>query len=241
MGGHWELRGQLATSCDSYSGKVEDSDWLWSGVQEPLLHDYETIYSESDCNTRGLNGEAGFRYWFDSSHMPLSPRQYVTYGIGIGYQYEEFSWKASNLDQWYPLYPDEPHDQVEGLVGTYSSIIRIPFIEIAARLENPAYACNVSLGYSPHATTDDVDDHILRTKLSKAHAEGNAIRATLGGRYDLMKYLFCRAQADFLSLSTAGKADAGFYDGEDKGTSWTIDHKVTALQYNLIFMLGLKF
>lgn len=233
-----EFYGQYSKANAGYSGKTEDSDWFYYGMPENYLYEYRSIFSLSDATVEGYSGEGSVRYWLKNSHAFDSGERY---GFGAGLIYQKFDWVASDLDQWYPMDPEYAHDIVAGKVGTYSATLTVPYLEFLCEMKGAHTLVSGSVGVSPCAMASDEDYHLLRSIHSKTDAQGFAWLATFSAKYDFWRYLFIAASAQGMSLSTAGTQDTVVYAGADAGQSWTIDHKITSLQYNILLTLGLRY
>ena len=222
---------------------MKDSDWTIAGIPEVYLNNYKTIYSESNSTVKASESDINVCYWFDQGFESPSffYEELPPTGLVLGYLSQSFSWEASDVDQWYPLFPWMPHDKVAGIVGTYSADIRVPYAAVASKLIGEKFNVTGILGYSPLASVEDRDDHILRTILAKSKATGHAFIGTFFGRYDLTSSIFCGFRADFMILETDGKADTIVYAGADKDESWTIDHKVDSTNYSASLSIGYRF
>lgn len=226
-----ELRLQAWGVVSSDAGTAENRDWL----EEDRL----TIYSESDAELSGHGINGGLRYWFDvGSRAALLP---LRLGAGIGLLYHSLDWEAVNLDQSYPLWADEPHDRVAGVVGTYGVDLVMPFIEAALQGKTERFCFTVAAGVSPYVSVHDEDDHLLRAIYAETDATGVGGFGSLAAEFSLGHAWFLLARLDIMGYYAEGTEHDRVYAGPDEGDTWTIDHEIESLQQQFTIALGLQF
>jgi len=236
-----EISARASWSGSERTGVVKDSDWTTPGSPQNMQGNLVGIYSESDSTVKVLEGDASACYWFEDKEPGFNFEEPFHFGFALGYLYQSFSWNASNLDQWYPYYPDVPHEKIAGLVGTYEAVIRVPYAALEGKAQFDKFSVTGTLGYSPLAVVEDRDDHLLRTILATTRNEGYALKGGLQTRYDITKCLFLGLRGDFLVLFAEGKENDIVYSGANAGQTWTIDHKVESTNYTLSADIGLCF
>lgn len=235
--------GAVTQCAETGSGVMKDSDWTIEGIPDEYLYDYRTIYSESGTTVKVFTVDASLCWWLtegnDSPYFAMENSS--PFGLLAGYAYRSFVWRASNVDQSYPLNPELGHDRVAGPVCDYKAEIRAPYAGITSKLKGDSFEMTGTVGYSPLAAADDEDDHLLRSILSKSKTTGHAYLAALNCSYDISSAFFLSGRADFFLINTDGTAEAVVYAGADKGDTWTIRHKIDSLTYGVYFAAGFKF
>ena len=83
----------------------------------------------------------------------------------------------------------------------------------------------------------DKDNHILRTKVSKANCDGDAKLFSLIGSFEIYNPLFLTLQFDYISVDTEGK-EKQYDEGEWLGT---IDQKNFSKRRSVEFAVGYAF
>jgi outer membrane protease len=234
--GKWEASAVFSKNIDSDAGTMEDSDWL-----DDMNPDLKTVYSESDTDFDGYTMDGSVRYWMMNTAMRDLPGTSVALAAGLGYLYQNFSWDAKNLDQWYPQNPEYGHDLVPGTVGSYESTLNMPYIEAAGKLAFKGLTLEGSLGFAPYVQVDDVDDHKLRYIYATTDADGTAFKASLQARYNFTKNLFMMAQVNYLTFDVEGTEKDITYAGPEQGEAWTIDHKIKSDQTSALLAAGVNF
>ena len=236
-----EVSARASWSGREATGVLKDTDWTIPGVPQNLLGGLVGVYSESDSTVKVFEGDASACYWFEDKTPGFNFDEPFHYGLAVGYLYQSFNWDASNVDQWYPYFPDVPHVKVAGLVGTYDAVLNVPYAAIEGKAQFGNFSVTGTVGYSPLAVVEDRDDHILRSILATTRNEGYAVKGGIQARYDFMKHFFLGLRGDFLALYAEGKENDIVYAGTDEGQTWTIDHKVEATNYTVSADLGFKF
>jgi outer membrane protease len=230
----WEASAELSKSLQTAAGKMQDSDW--TDGNNPQL---KTIYSESSAVLQSFTGDADLRYWASQqTYDDLT----LGFALGGGWLYEHFSWDARDLDQWYPQNPEQGHDLVAGLIGTYATTVNMPYFEAAAKFEaRDVLSLLLRFCYSPVAAVDDKDDHILRQIAATANLQGNAYKLSLEGRYAFSPRYFLAVRGDMLSFDLKGVESNVVYGGADQGDTWSIEHRIISIQYLLSLTAGVRF
>ena len=233
---------QWLTNISSGSGKLKDSDWISSdldslpppdGVGAP--HPGLDIYSESDISLRAniIDIRGSYNNWM-SDTLSVGP-------LG-GFLYQNFQFDASNVHQTgYGPYAPGYTVTVPGKVLTYEVTYAIPYLGIHSELQpNSKFQAVADIGYSPWATAEDKDDHLLRQKVSKASTTGNAYVVTLTAQWDWEDKDFFQVRGQYLDVYTKGTQTQKFYDGS--GLVFTgIDDKITSKQISAFILYSHRF
>ena len=234
------------------SGILKDSDWgVWhigsdlphtTGICDPTLctADSLDIFSESDATLDAFIFDINVQYNILSSKRKKGDLDIFT---GLGYRYENFNYKVSNLDQWYPSFEgyfgfDFGHEYESGRVLNYDVSYHIPYIDAGAALRLfDTISFDASIGYSPLVFVYDRDNHILRDKISRGDLDGHAIFYSLDLKGHLTGKWFFTANLSYTDIKTEGKQKQYFSDSFFA----SIDEEVTSHQTSAFFNIGYSF
>jgi outer membrane protease len=234
--GKWEAYGLFSKNLEDTAGTLEDSDW-----EDPSRPDLKTIYSESDTDFSGYTTDGSIRYWMMNSPVRDLPGTVASLAIGLGYLYQDFSWDAKNLDQWYPQNPEFGHDVVPGPVASYESTLNMPYVEAAGKLVYKDLMLAGTLGFAPYVQVNDEDNHILRYIQADTDADGTAFKASLHARYYFANHVFLMAQVNYLTFDVDGTEHVEVYAGPFTGERWTADHNIKSDQTSVVLGAGVFF
>src|SRR4030042_2386056 len=201
---------------------MKDSDWgIWY-MDDPVNTwadpDSLDIFSTSDTWLTMYAMDFCFDY-------TIIQKTFVFFKLGIGFLYQFFDYSVSDLDQWYPSYEKyaayipsgySNHVYVSGEILTYRVEYYIPYIKISPVVRiNEKLLFDFSLSLSPCTSAKDLDDHILRYKLSEGRALGMAVISTLGITYQFNRYISAGLLFNMLIIYTKAnqeKTQYEFYD-----------------------------
>jgi hypothetical protein len=228
------LEAVLSTNVSDPGDPMQDSDWGQYGHNPETL----TTFSESDAALDSFTLDTGGAYRL---RVMSKPRAHLFVLFGGGVVYQDIDWEASNLDQWYPAEPWWPHDRVDGLVGTYSAEIVMPFFDTGLRLEKKKFDFEATLHVTPYLSIEARDDHVLRSLLSEIDASGSGFRLIADVEFGLTARLFGSARLSFLDIQADGRLHSRYYAGPHSGISWSIDEEITSTQIGAFFGVGYQF
>lgn len=238
---------QWFTNMESGSGKLKDSDWLTDNfdIQAPPSPPYPPnsgyphpcldIYSESDIALKAniIDLRGSYNNWI-SDNLSIGP-------LG-GFLYQNYQFDASNVNQvgfgpWAPGYTGS----ASGLVLTYEVTYTIPYLGVHSEIQfDGHFQTIIDLAYSPWASAEDKDDHLLRQKVSKASTTGNAYLAAVTVQWDIGDNDFFLIRGQYLKIDTTGTQTQTFYDGS--GDVFTgINDKITSKQISASVLLNHRF
>jgi len=234
---------QWSTNLGSGSGKLKDSDWI-SGTAETAAppnglglppHPGLDIYSESDITLKAniIDIRASYNIW---------PSEGLAIGPLGGLLYQKFNFDASNVHQTgYGPYAPGYTGSVPGRVLTYEVTYFIPYLGVHSELiVSKSFQAFLDLGFSPWASAEDKDDHVLRQKVSKATTSGNAYLAAIAAQWDIQDNNFFLIRGQYLNIDTKGTQTQTFYDGS--GAVFTgIDDKITSKQMTATVQFNHRF
>lgn len=211
------------TNLKNNTDNMKDSDWGIPYEDPPNSEIYYwygpghlDIYSESKTDLRLYILDVDLLYRF-FQYIPSSPLfKDINFFIGPGYVYQQYKFQCRLIRQW-DYRPDnpKPKDAVgDGNIGlTYNITTHIPSVKLNTEISlKKILQINVSIAYSPYTIVEDRDNHILRSKISKAECTGNAFLFSLSGKIDLTKSLFINLQFDYVSIDTEGKQKQYTFD-----------------------------
>lgn len=217
----------LRTNLTDETGKIKDSDYI---------NAYKFIYSESDTEME--------MYDFNlRGRINLSKDHKNTVGIIGGYRYQDFSFKARNLEQT-SLIP-EYNVSKSGLVLKYDVEYSAPYVGLAiTSLIGPDTLLELS-GQLGFVTVKDADDHVLRYKKSTGHAEGESIGLFGSITHGLTPISYIRLFAEYTMIEADGKQTQRWYATTDEApegyTIRGIDLKIESEQTFVSLGVGVRF
>lgn len=240
---HWSMRLSAATNLTRETGKMEDSDWgVWN--------DSETldIYSQSDTEMKALLLDGKVAYLFYIGHSPQgdlvqargSRAIRFSFGIGLGFRYQDFEFDVYDVDQWYPFDPELGHDRVVGKVIDYEVRYKIPYLEGSISMNvAERFQLDLAVGYAPMVDFQDKDRHLLRDMVSIADHDwnGKAYFINLKGRYQLSSRWYLEASFEAMQIESKGRMDdfiGGVWDH-------SIAHEIESHQYSSFLAFGCSF
>lgn len=233
------LNARWLTNLDNGTGKMKDSDWLTDDldiVEVGSAHPGKDIYSESDIQLKAtvidLNVTLDSKRKSKWHIMPI-----------FGYKYQNFQFDVSNTYQvGYGPYAPGYTGFIPGKTLDYEITYNIFYIAATSRIvSNDSFTADLKLGFSPYTKADDRDDHILRAKLSTANTDGYAYLAELNAKWNMSEYWWFNLRGEYLNISTTGQQFQYFYAGPDAGLAFSVDDKITSLQWFISAFLEHKF
>lgn len=239
----WSFLTRAAINLTDDTGKMEDSDWgVYSSNPKTL-----DVFSKSDTEMDALLLEGKITYLLyqgyygqsDASERVNQDIQF-SYYLGLGYKYQRFDFDVSNVHQWYPSAPSEPHDRISGLALIYEAEYQIPYLELSMDMDIAGkFLLEIGLGYAPWINFKDKDQHLLRDKVNKADHDwdGNAAFARLKGRYNITPRWFVDLDLETMQIRSEGRSSAYFSGVWDH----SIEHKIKSKQYSAYVSMGGSF
>ncbi|GAK50506.1 hypothetical protein U14_01737 [Candidatus Moduliflexus flocculans] len=221
------------TSVYDKTGTMKDSDWLYG-----YYGSRKAIYSESDSNVEGTHFDLNVRYDIVRSNNVMA------FGVLLGYSYTQWDWTSKNGEQW-TIDPEEYFQgSLSGKGMTYQQKIGVPYAGIAfsSSIPNSVIDMNAYGLFSPWATCDDEDDHLLREKLSNGESDG--MFWALGGdlRWHITPNWSASLLANYSAYDLEGKQTQYFYGGENAGLGAKgIDLSIEGSQFYFGATAGLTF
>jgi len=94
----------------------------------------------------------------------------------------------------------------------------------------------MEVGYSPWAPAEDLNDHILRSKLSTGMATGEAHLANPSAHWDILDSDFFQLTDGYMKIRTKGIQRYYYYGRPFAGQSGDVNDKLTSSQFP-VFLL----
>lgn len=190
-------------------GKMEDSDWVpYSGIK--------TIYSESDARLNAIFTEADLI-------VRLFTVSFFSLKMGAGFTHQYMYYWCSNTKQESIL---NVSDNI--IMFGRSIIYKINYYMFTLQLA-PVFTIPIGKGkleiitairFSPYINARDIDDHLIRGKLSKGNSAGAGVMPFLKIRYTFSTKIFITAKLDYLYLKTEGHQSQYYYFNPNSAQSW---------------------
>lgn len=245
QGNPWSLNFSAHKNVSEPWQTMKDSDWF--GLPEYGLRE-KWSYTESDAELNAsildVNGRLGF---------PIHPKT-VLEGI-LGYKRQKFSYEISGVRGWQVTGEEIVYfSEYKGVnVGDYDITYHLPYLGVAIKMLSPKSIFNAEIVFSPEASSNDRDDHILRNKLSRSNCEGTAFMGGINGCVMLNQKAskinwFLEFGFNFMKISTDGYQEQSWYgddpisEEDDTGTKISgINNKITSKQRTIFILFKGKF
>ncbi len=232
-------RGMLRKNINSEAGTFKDSDWGIYALEYSAWTDPNSldIYSESTARLKTWAADMSLR-------LRIFPElHWIGYYLGAGYLHQQYKYVIFDLNQWYPSLNEVhgsalEHDFVAGAVLSYETILRFPYLELATRAEiDERFQVEARIAYSPHVTSSDLDNHLLRDKISLGSCSGQGYLLSIGATYSVLDNLFMGMQFEMTALHAEGRQKQ-YLRG-----NWlaTVDQEIDSTQLVAMISLGGRF
>lgn len=220
----YELGLNYKTNLTEEAGTMKDSDWIYN---------QKIFYSESKAD---LNSN-----FYDLHLAKIKNLDKFRLKSILGYKYNYFDYTIHDGTQWNYLYNST--SSLDGEVLDYQVTYHIPYIGFDISTENKKQIMwNINVNFSPFLSANDRDDHILRSKLSKAETEGTGIFINYNLIYILRKNINLKGNISYSNINTSGNQNQYYYAGDNKGTeNNNITCKITSEQLSFRLALELSF
>ena len=214
------VNGTIKKNISSPNSDMEDRDWITESNPSQL-----DIYSESNVTDfSSMIVDVDLEYKFMQT-----PKGWLA--GGVGFLYQDFLYETALVYQGSPS-GIHGFDYV-GDGGTsidYEATFHIPYLVVSGRI-NPTQRLHLSgrLAFSPYATGEDRDQHLLRYKENKGDLAGTAYMLSLAAQFDFTPRWFMTAGLDFTSIEMDGDQVATFYGIYDHTVSAELESTQTAV------------
>jgi outer membrane protease len=228
------------TNVGDGNGIMKDSDWIdddatFLGISG-YNHPGKDIYSESEIKLRAtiIDINVVYNFW---------PNKNISIGPMAGFRYQLFKYDVKNTEQvGYDSYATDYTASVHGATLEYKVNYYIPYFGLSSNLQfGRRFKTNLSFGYTPWASADDKDDHLLRYKLSKAETDGYAYLANLNLNWNFMTHFYLSIGSEYLRIHTTGTQHQSFYGGPYAGWTADVDDKITSWHWSIYEMITYRF
>ncbi len=241
IGGGQEERGGLAfgfswlRSLGGDAGKLRDSDWLTDDIDIAVAgsaHPGKDIYSESKADLTANILDVRLAYDF-------RPAAILSLGLFGGYRYHHFEYDVTDVYQiGYGPYAALFSGFVPGRALSYDVKYRLSYGGISAGVSlSKWFRAVIEVGYSPWASAEDRDDHILRYKLSKAQTDGRAVLGGLSLQWIFSPNNALELNGAYLDIDTTGKQNQFFYAGPYAGSGTVVEDRITSSLTSVVLRL----
>ncbi|MDT8272644.1 MAG: omptin family outer membrane protease [Desulfomonilia bacterium] len=206
-----------ASPWKSLDAPMEDYDWIdETYYSERPFHDALDIYSRSSIESKSILFGARSRFFFLSN-------TFCSLGLNVGYQFQEFDYRASNTDQvGYGPWRDQT-TTVSGPVALYSVRYSLWNLGVSVRgtLEDIITITFDSM-LIPEAQADDEDVHLRRSRVSWSSCTGSGTMTSLSTVFHTQWGWDVMTQSILSRIRTKGFQSQYWY-GDDPATNWFDD------------------
>lgn len=243
----WSLNASYASNANDPGNSMTDLDWM----RVPQAN-FDEIVSSTESNAV-----------LDADYFKIFARAAMWQGKSIrldallGYEYQKFSFDVVGLTGWqldtllHQVYFDEYKGEI---VGTYEVKYKMPYAGLAADIDIVSNLdIDAMVEASPLVSASDVDNHILRNKLSESDATGAMVSINGGADYTLpgpgqdlswvveLGYEYTYIEATGTQTQTWYGDDPATL-ADDTGDRFPgIRDKLKSSQYGLFLSLSLRF
>ncbi len=246
----WTISLKYLTNLSNPNNKMTDKDWDEIVTKFPYML-WSDTESDAEMSMTILDLEARFRI-VQKSHMDIS--------IIAGGRYQKIDQKMFGIDGWQKSFNDSlnVYNETAGIFTGYDGInglnYQIEFKQFKIGLQNDIYLSNkitsqIKLLFAP-ASFEDIDDHVLRKKLSTANGDGNGYITGFNLRYETgnSKFSFIQLSTLYNYYISYGTQIQEWYgddpssDEDDTGNvSQPVPHTVISKQYVISLQIGIEF
>jgi hypothetical protein len=170
-----QITGRISTSVATSTTTMKDSDWGVTSINPSTTPDTLDIYSES--KNEGELRMLELRY--ASIRQQTFGKSTVLFGVGMLLQRYHF-----DVHDGLQIYPStgDPADALPGDLLKYDLDTFVPygFLRLESNTSNNGLSWFGEFAYSPWATVEDEDQHLLRNRVSRGSYDGTAIIYELG-------------------------------------------------------------
>ncbi|MFQ5453792.1 MAG: omptin family outer membrane protease [Candidatus Zixiibacteriota bacterium] len=253
----WSVTAGIFTNLNNPGGIMKDSDWQeLNGFFD--LTKFSYTESKAEMSSFVLNLEASYR---------IIKFQPVSVSLLAGLRYQKIKQDVIGYEGWQRPFDsslfvlkDPVTISGSGKVLYYEITFKQPQIGLLTKLDfNSYFFIDIKTVYTP-VFYNDLDDHILRNKLSISDGSGNGFIASVTTNYQFRTNKkvrpFIGFTTEIITLSASGSQVQKWYDDETytdpntnnpviivpKGTAiGGIPHEITNTQYRISFKAGFIF
>jgi outer membrane protease len=195
FGGSWRINGVVKKNVSDPDDNMIDKDWLTPSNPGQL-----DVYSESSISS------------FDAVILDVDvewtflERQAWSLYTGVGYQYQNFDYDSNLIRQYSPSgYPGVDFTGDGRVSITYEITYDIPYLLIGSNVKlGENFTLSGSFAYAPWVNAEDVDDHVLRNRVTKADMDGDAFMFDMSAQYNITPSWFLVAGFYYTKIDVDG-------------------------------------
>jgi len=209
---------RVARHTASYSGNLEDSDYGVTILGDIVDSDILTIHSLSPTSADSTLHHLLLRY-------PAHEGKNQKFFFGLEYFYQKLYFKAKDTVQTHPATPSVGTIFVDDDTITYEANYHIPMAFIQYLRTINSWEIDLKYGFSPVATSKELDDHLERNRVAVGEGDGwvESIQASVRYRFNpTMSAVF---SLGYKQMEFEGRYHNYFYGSEADEDDFYIDFK----------------
>ncbi|MBM3163019.1 MAG: omptin family outer membrane protease [Chlorobi bacterium] len=201
IGSSVRINGTVKTNIAKPDDPMIDKDWITDSdptrldiYSDSSISDFDALILDCDVEWSFLKSESGSLY------------------AGIGYQYQNFKYDSNLIHQYSPSgLPGWEFFGDGGVSITYEMTYSMPYVILGGAYNvTPEFALAGSVAYSPFVDAEDLDNHILRDKISEGDMEGSALMVNVSGTYSFAPNMFLEGGLNYTWIDVDGTQTQSF-------------------------------
>lgn len=201
IGSSLRINGTVKTNLSKPGDPMVDKDWITDAdptrldiYSDSSISDFDALILDCDVEWSFLKSESGSLY------------------AGLGYQYQNFKYDSNLIHQYSPSGLPGWEFFGDGSVSiTYEMTYSMPYVIFGGTYNvSPDFAVAGSIAYSPFVDAEDLDDHILRDKISEGDMEGSALMVNISGKYSFAPNMFLEGGLNYTKIDVDGTQTQSF-------------------------------
>ena len=195
IGDSWRVNGVLKKNISDPDDNMIDKDWLTSANPGQLDAYSESSISDFDAVIFDIDVEWAFLQ-----------RETWSLFAGIGYQYQNFQYDSQLIHQYSPSGLPGIEFYGDGSVSiTYEITYDMPYLLIGGDIDlSDSFTLAGSFAYAPWVEAEDVDNHVLRNRVTNGDMEGDAFMLDLSAQYNITPSWFLVAGFHYTKIEVDG-------------------------------------
>ena len=253
----WSIKLKYLTNLNHPSDKMIDTDWDEIVSKFPYMK-FSYTESNAEMNMTILDLEARFR---------IAQRHKMDISIIAGGRYQKIEQDLIGLEGWQKKFIDslQIYNDTVGIFSGYENVnglyYKIEYKQFKVGFLSDIYlsdriSSQIKIAFAP-VSFKDVDDHILRYKLSTGKGNGSGYIAGFNLRYDKpgSRLSFIQLSTSYNSLSAEGSQTQEWYADELRFNQETqeyviavkedtiisgLPHTIRSKQYSISLQIGIE-
>src|SRR6056297_2061241 len=217
---------------DYYSLTI-GSNLLGTNSDNTITINYVDNINNKDSKFNNKTNYEKFYFDFQLANYLLeysTPKE--TYLILIGYEYENSVYTLE--DGSYYDYSTSTSTTLDGKISDLAFQNHIPYLGMIMNKNiNPKLKNRFMMKFSPYAYINNSENNYYHEYNSKGNSTGNYLYLNNNIRYNLNKNMYLTSGLSYNMLNTNGEAERYYYDGDNQGTSVTVDQNLELEQYSI--------